>query len=112
MASSRPFRTSSAPIVIPLFARGRSCATSRRPLCGPIGSPGDIRMQLKVAEASRLQPRDRLIVALDTPDVSDARWLVGKLGESAAFYKIGMELAYGGGLPLVSELAAAGKQIF
>ncbi len=69
-------------------------------------------MQLKVAEASRLQPRDRLIVALDTPDVSDARWLVGKLGESAAFYKIGMELAYGGGLPLVTELAAAGKQIF
>ena len=28
------------------------------------------------------------------------------------FYKIGMELAYGGGLPLVTELAAAGKQVF
>ena len=69
-------------------------------------------MQLKVAEASRLQPRDRLIVALDISDASDARRLVEKLGESVVFYKIGMELAYGGGLPLVSELAAAGKQVF
>jgi orotidine-5'-phosphate decarboxylase len=69
-------------------------------------------MQRKVAEISRLQPRDRLIVALDIPGASDARRLVETLGESAAFYKIGMELAYGGGLPLVSELAAAGKQVF
>jgi orotidine-5'-phosphate decarboxylase len=69
-------------------------------------------MQRKVAEVSRLQPRDRLIVALDIPGVSDARRLVENIGESAAFYKIGMELAYGGGLPLVSELASAGKQVF
>ena len=69
-------------------------------------------MQLKVSEASRLQPRDRLIVALDISDASDARRLVEKLGDSVVFYKIGMELAYGGGLPLVSELAAAGKQVF
>jgi orotidine-5'-phosphate decarboxylase len=59
-----------------------------------------------------LTPRDRLIVALDTPEVGDARRLVERIGESAVFYKIGMELAYGGGLPLVSELAAAGKQVF
>jgi orotidine-5'-phosphate decarboxylase len=69
-------------------------------------------MQRKVAEVSRPQPRDRLIVALDIPGVSDARRLVENIGESAAFYKIGMELAYGGGLPLVSELASAGKQVF
>jgi orotidine-5'-phosphate decarboxylase len=65
-----------------------------------------------VVEASRLAPRDRLIVALDIPNVGDARRLVEKLGESAVFYKIGMELAYGGGLPLVSDLATAGKQVF
>ena len=59
-----------------------------------------------------LAPRDRLIVALDTPDIGKARRLVEAIGESAAFYKIGMELAYGGGLPLVSELARAGKQVF
>jgi orotidine-5'-phosphate decarboxylase len=59
-----------------------------------------------------LTPRDRLIVALDMPDVGEARRLVKRIGESAVFYKVGMELAYGGGLPLVSELAAAGKQVF
>ena len=59
-----------------------------------------------------LAPRDRLIVALDMPDVGDARRLVERIGDSAVFYKVGMELAYGGGLPLVSELAAAGKQVF
>jgi orotidine-5'-phosphate decarboxylase len=69
-------------------------------------------MQPMVAEVSRLAPRDRLIVALDIPDVSDARRLVETIGESAVFYKVGMELAYGGGLPLVSELVSAGKQVF
>jgi orotidine-5'-phosphate decarboxylase len=59
-----------------------------------------------------LAPRDRLIVALDTPDVGKARRLVEQIGESVVFYKVGMELAYGGGLPLVSELTAAGKQVF
>ena len=46
------------------------------------------------------------------PGVDDARRLVERIGDSTAFYKVGMELAYGGGLPLVSELAAAGKQVF
>jgi len=69
-------------------------------------------MQPMVAEVSRLAPRDRLIVALDIPEVSNARGLVETFGESAGFYKIGMELAYGGGLPLVSELVSAGKQVF
>ena len=46
------------------------------------------------------------------PDPGDARRLVEQIGGSAVFYKVGMELAYGGGLPLVSELAAAGKQVF
>jgi orotidine-5'-phosphate decarboxylase len=69
-------------------------------------------MPPRVSERSSLAPRDRLIVALDIPDVGDARRLVESIGESAVFYKIGMELAYGGGLPLVSELAAAGKHVF
>ena len=46
------------------------------------------------------------------PDVGDARRLVERIGDSAVFYKVGMELAYGGGLPLVSEFAAGGKQVF
>jgi orotidine-5'-phosphate decarboxylase len=69
-------------------------------------------MPPRVSERNSLAPRDRLIVALDIPDVGAARRLVESIGESAVFYKIGMELAYGGGLPLVSELAAAGKHVF
>jgi orotidine-5'-phosphate decarboxylase len=69
-------------------------------------------MQSMVAEVGRLAPRDRLIVALDIPNIGEARGLVERIGDSASFYKVGMELAYGGGLPLVSELASAGKQVF
>jgi orotidine-5'-phosphate decarboxylase len=69
-------------------------------------------MQLKVAEVTGLHPRDRLIVALDIPEASDARRLVQTIGDSAVFYKVGMELAYGGGLGLVPELVSAGKQVF
>jgi orotidine-5'-phosphate decarboxylase len=69
-------------------------------------------MPPKVGECGLLAPRDRLIVALDIPDVREARQLVERIGESAVFYKIGMELAYGGGLLLASELAATGKHVF
>jgi orotidine-5'-phosphate decarboxylase len=69
-------------------------------------------MPARVRELSLAAPRDRLIVALDTSDVREASWLVERIGDAAVFYKIGMELAYSGGLPLVSELAAAGKQVF
>jgi orotidine-5'-phosphate decarboxylase len=57
-------------------------------------------------------PHDRLIVALDVESVEAARTLVAKLGEAVSFYKIGMELAFGGGLALVDELKGAGKNVF
>jgi len=57
-------------------------------------------------------PRDRLIVALDAPEVAEAERLVAAIGDAARFYKIGMELAYGGGLSLTPKLAAAGKKVF
>jgi orotidine-5'-phosphate decarboxylase len=57
-------------------------------------------------------PRDRLIVALDAPDVGEAERLVAAIGEAARFYKIGMELAFGGGLALAPKLVAAGKRVF
>jgi orotidine-5'-phosphate decarboxylase len=67
---------------------------------------------LGVRELSDLSPRERLIIALDTPDVAEARGLVERIGDRASFYKIGMELAYAGGLKLAPELASAGKQVF
>ncbi len=69
-------------------------------------------MLSKASEPRPLAARDRLIVALDIADAAEARRLVERIGDSAVFYKVGMELAYGGGLPLVPELAAAGKQVF
>src|SRR5271154_585334 len=94
---------------MPPTAHGRSCSICRPPACGPTGSRA---MRPRVDELSALEPRERLIVALDAPDTGWARGLVERIGDGATFYKIGMELAYGGGLPLVSEFAAGGKQVF
>ncbi|WP_442754648.1 orotidine-5'-phosphate decarboxylase [Methylocystis sp. JAN1] len=56
--------------------------------------------------------RDRLIVALDVETVDAARALVSTLGDVVSFYKIGLELAYGGGLALARELKDQGKRVF
>jgi len=56
--------------------------------------------------------RDRLIVALDVENVDAARALVSGLGDSVSFYKIGLELAYAGGLGLADDLKQAGKRVF
>jgi orotidine-5'-phosphate decarboxylase len=57
-------------------------------------------------------PRDRLIVALDVPSIAAAAALVERLGDAAAFYKIGYQLAFAGGIAFAEELIAAGKQVF
>ena len=55
---------------------------------------------------------DRLIVALDLPGVEQAEAMVARLGDSVNFYKIGYQLVYAGGLPLVRKLADQGKKVF
>jgi len=61
---------------------------------------------------SDIAPKDRLIVALDLPAVEAAEAMVARLGDSVTFYKIGYQLAYAGGLPLVRKLADKGKKVF
>jgi orotidine-5'-phosphate decarboxylase len=61
---------------------------------------------------STIAPRDRLIVALDLPGVDVAEAMIERLGDSVSFYKIGYQLAYAGGLPLVRQLAQSGKKVF
>lgn len=56
--------------------------------------------------------RDRMIVALDLPNVDAAKAMVAMLGDSVSFYKIGMELVYAGGLDFARELAQSGKKVF
>jgi orotidine-5'-phosphate decarboxylase len=58
------------------------------------------------------QPSDRLIVALDLPDVRAAEALAETLFPHASFFKIGMELAYVGGIALGERLMRAGKDVF
>jgi len=63
-------------------------------------------------QSENITPRDRLIVALDVPSVAAAEAMIGKLGDSVTFYKIGYQLAYAGGLSLVQQLSNAGKKVF
>jgi orotidine-5'-phosphate decarboxylase len=60
----------------------------------------------------QLEPRQRLIVALDVPSVEAARAMVARLGDAVVFYKIGYQLAFAGGLAYAPELADAGKHVF
>jgi orotidine-5'-phosphate decarboxylase len=71
------------------------------------------RDQYKFTETRLLlEPRDRLIVALDLPGVREAEAMVARLGDAAAFYKVGYQLAFAGGLAFVENLIGAGKQVF
>jgi orotidine-5'-phosphate decarboxylase len=56
---------------------------------------------------------DRLIVALDVPNLLQGMDLVQKLGDAVSFYKIGLGMLTGGGLALANELKQEhGKRIF
>lgn len=60
-----------------------------------------------------IDPKDRLIVALDVPDVEAARALVIELGDAVAFYKIGLELFMTGGyFELLDWLVGQGRKVF
>ena len=54
-----------------------------------------------------LEPRQRLIVALDVSSVEAAQAMVARLGDAAVFYKIGYQLAFAGGLAYAPVLADA-----
>jgi orotidine-5'-phosphate decarboxylase len=56
---------------------------------------------------------DRLIVALDVPNVVQGLELTRQIGDAVSFYKIGLGMLTGGGLALANELKQEhGKRIF
>jgi len=56
---------------------------------------------------------DRLIVALDVPNIVQGLDLAQRLGDAVSFYKIGLGMLTGGGLALANELKQdQGKRIF
>jgi orotidine-5'-phosphate decarboxylase len=56
--------------------------------------------------------RERVIVALDLPDVEAAEKAIWTLGDAVTFYKIGFELVVAGGLALAEDLVHNGKKVF
>src|SRR5215468_11162944 len=59
-----------------------------------------------------MDPRERLIVALDVPSLDGAQAMVALLGNAVSFYKIGYQLAFAGGLDYARKLAQSGKRVF
>jgi len=53
-----------------------------------------------------------VIVALDVESATQAREIVGRLGDAASFYKVGLELYASAGMDFVRELKSAGHRVF
>lgn len=56
--------------------------------------------------------KDRLIVALDFPTARQALALVDALGHACRWFKVGMELYYATGNPLIHEIRNRGFDVF
>ncbi len=59
-----------------------------------------------------MEPRQRLIVALDVSTAAAARKIVAAVGDSALAYKVGMQLYTAEGPSIVRELVGAGRRVF
>jgi orotidine-5'-phosphate decarboxylase len=59
-----------------------------------------------------MDPRQRLIVALDVSTAAAARKIVAAVGDSAHAYKVGMQLYTAEGPSFVRELAGSGHRVF
>jgi orotidine-5'-phosphate decarboxylase len=71
--------------------------------------PSPIRNQ---APARGIDPRERLIVALDVSTAAAAQKIVAAVGDSAITYKVGMQLYTAEGPHLVRDLVASGRRVF
>ena len=56
--------------------------------------------------------RERLIVALDVSSAAAAKKIVAAVGDSARFFKVGLQLYTAEGPPIVRDLVASGRQVF
>jgi orotidine-5'-phosphate decarboxylase len=56
--------------------------------------------------------RERLIVALDVSSAAAAKKIVAAVGDSARYYKVGLQLYTAEGPQIVRDLVASGRQVF
>jgi orotidine-5'-phosphate decarboxylase len=59
-----------------------------------------------------LDPREKLIVALDVSTATEAQRIVASVGDSALTYKVGMQLYTAEGPQVVRDLVASGRRVF
>jgi orotidine-5'-phosphate decarboxylase len=59
-----------------------------------------------------MDPRQRLIVALDVSTAAATRKIVAAVGDSAHAYKVGMQLYTAEGPSIVRELVGSGRRVF
>jgi orotidine-5'-phosphate decarboxylase len=64
------------------------------------------------AGSERVDPRERLIVALDFPSVDKAMDLVERLDGCSRWFKVGMELYYAAGNRVIEGLRERGNEVF
>jgi len=74
--------------------------------------PALSRIPATRANYANLDPRQRLIVALDVSTAAAAQRIVAAVGGSALTYKVGMRLYTAEGPQLVRELVASGRKVF
>ena len=62
---------------------------------------------------THIPSRERLIFALDAPNLVEAQTLISRLGDSVEFYKLGLEVFLSGHyFELMAELKSKGKKVF
>jgi len=59
-----------------------------------------------------MDPRQRLIVALDVSSAAAARKVVAAVGDAASAYKVGMQLCTAEGPGIVRDLVVSGRKVF
>jgi orotidine-5'-phosphate decarboxylase len=64
------------------------------------------------AALARVDPRERLIVALDVSTAAAAQKIVAAVGDSVLTYKVGMQLYTAEGPQVVRDLVASGRRVF
>src|ERR1700730_4961535 len=75
-------------------------------------APLPLRIPLSGATAySNIDPRERLIVALDVSSAAAAQKIVAAVGDSALTYKVGMQLYTAEGPQVVRDLLASGRRV-
>lgn len=62
--------------------------------------------------SAKIDPRDRLILAIDKPSTAEAERLIARVGDAVGVFKIGYHLAFAGGFDLARELVRSGKHVF